>query len=111
MRGYALPVALACLMACYAPSVAPPLAPSVEPAPAGGVEDGADGDYPVCTAACVRLRALRCPEGQPEPGGKTCTRLCVDAERSRKFALKPGCVSVAMTVDAVRACGSVRCLP
>ena len=55
-------------------------------------------------AACARLRALGCPEGDDACEG-TITRM------SRLVAPNTGCIADAATVDAVRWCGTVRCLP
>lgn len=71
-------------------------------------EDGAPRNVP-CTQACVKLAFLGCPEAAKPDGGKTCYRLCADAEASGKFSLKPACVAAAKDVDGVRACGTVRC--
>lgn len=71
-------------------------------------EDGAPRNVP-CTQACVKLAFLGCPEATKPDGGKTCYRLCADAEASGKFSLKPACVAAAKDVDGVRACGTVRC--
>jgi len=73
--------------------------------------DDVDGAvrFPACQAACARLRSLGCPEASTPDGGRSCYRLCADAEESRKFDLKPACVAGALDVATVRSCGSVRC--
>jgi hypothetical protein len=62
-----------------------------------------------CSRACAKLKAVGCPEAEQIDGGLACVDLCDKAEASGKFTLKPECVAAAASVEAVRACGSVRC--
>lgn len=78
----------------------------------GGAPDAPaepDGVERACGNACAQLAQLGCPEANPNPGGEGCYTVCAKAEASRKFTLKPGCLSAAKTIAAVRACGTVRC--
>jgi len=79
--------------------------------PEAGFED-ADGARPrsACRHACEAMRRFGCPEGAPLDGGDSCEAVCEHAESSGKFALKPACIADAGSRDAVRACGTVRCL-
>lgn len=79
------------------------------PVPEG--EPDAALKYPACAAACAKMaeKAIDCPEAAKPDGGKTCYRLCADAEESGKFNLKPACIAGAKDVAGVRACGTVRC--
>lgn len=62
-----------------------------------------------CSAQCGKLRELKCPEGQPTPGGITCEDSCEQLEEKHlwpKAALD--CIVAAKSVDEVRVC-NVRC--
>jgi hypothetical protein len=83
-------------------SVPPPVAPPVD---AGIAEAGASSS---CAAACARLAELECPEGAPTKGGESCEAVCISASSVQAFPL--ACISVAGSVEEVRACGRVRCL-
>lgn len=72
------------------------------------VKDGAIR-YPVCKSACDNLKKLGCIESKQLDGGQDCYSICAHAESTRKFDLHPACVANAKTVDAVRACGPIRC--
>lgn len=78
------------------------------PEPPFTVVETTDG-FSFCRDACKRLSELGCPEALTPDGGRSCYQLCTDIESNGKFALRPGCVSAARTVDQVRACGTVRC--
>ncbi len=95
---------------CYDPK--DPKLPPVEPAYPDEVvtvyaEDSAEAAASPCGRACVRLRDLGCPEGAPSASGVSCYRVCVHASQLK--SLRPSCVASASSVDAVRACGTVRC--
>jgi len=62
-----------------------------------------------CVRACAVLTALKCPEAEAPPGGDPCSVVCQRTEDAKKISLKPLCVADAKTVEAVRACGTVRC--
>ena len=62
-----------------------------------------------CARACAVLTALKCPEAEAPPGGDPCSVVCQRTEDAKKISLKPLCVADAKTVEAVRACGTVRC--
>ena len=65
--------------------------------------------FPACTAACLALAKLGCPEAAGSPGGQSCYAVCAHAEETHKFDFKRGCLAAAKTVEAVRACGTARC--
>jgi len=46
-----------------------------------------------CKAACDRMRALKCPEGQPDDEGNTCETVCEHVESSGTVTLDPVCVT------------------
>lgn len=101
-------VTLACAAAM--PSPGPGDYPGVE----GGVLDSLDptpelASSPACARACLRLKALGCPEGSRPDGGETCYRTCERLELGGHFTLRPSCIAAAADVGAVRACGAVRC--
>lgn len=103
-------LAVVLLTACYDPK--DPKLPPVEPAYPDEVvtvyaEDSAEAAASPCGRACVRLRELGCPEGAPSATGVSCYRVCVHASQLK--SLRPSCVASASSVDAVRACGTVRC--
>ena len=100
----AIGAALLVLIACRAPSSPTPSPQDATPPVDAGPLD----------AACERLRALGCPEGQPTPAGRACSDHLRDLD-----ALVPvpaACLAAAKSKDAARACGDdsttrVRCLP
>jgi hypothetical protein len=67
-----------------------------------------DGAAPVgpCAAACARLRDLRCPEGEPSPGGVSCEQVCAEVGE----LMATSCIVAAQDVPAIHRC-SVRCVP
>jgi hypothetical protein len=100
------------MLACAA--AMPPPSPGDFPGVEGGALDSLDptpelASSPVCARACLRLRALGCPEGSRPDGGETCYRTCERLELGGHFTLRPSCIAAAMDVGAVRACGAVRC--
>jgi hypothetical protein len=62
-----------------------------------------------CDHACANLEKFHCPESLTPTNGDTCTVVCQRAEATGKLSLKPACVADAGTVEAIRACGTVRC--
>jgi len=44
-----------------------------------------------CPAACEKLRALGCPEGDPLEDGTTCEEFCKNTQ-DKGHALRPSCV-------------------
>ncbi len=62
-----------------------------------------------CGKACQTFERLHCPEGEPSASGVSCYRVCVKAARLRSIPAK--CWGSASSVDALRACGGVRCVP
>lgn len=80
------------------------------PADDGGVDaPEPEGVERACGNACAQLAQLGCPEANPNPGGEGCYAVCAKAEATKKFTLKPACLTAAKTIAAVRACGTVRC--
>lgn len=71
--------------------------------------EAADASSPACVHACSQLKKLGCPEAAKPDGGKTCYKVCADAEASGKFSLKPMCVAGAQSIEQLRTCGTVRC--
>ena len=69
--------------------------PVGDAAPAGGS----------CVLACASLRSLGCREGV----AVNCVATCEHVESSRLTELHVGCLSVASSKEAARACGSVAC--
>jgi hypothetical protein len=67
-----------------------------------------DNAVPQCKTACATLAQLGCPEAKTVLGGKTCYRVCADAEASG-VSLNPTCIGAAKDITAVRACKTVRC--
>lgn len=59
-------------------------------------------------AACANLSRLQCPEARPTKSGVMCPELVAKASRLRNMNL--GCVANAPDIDALRDCGSVRCV-
>lgn len=57
-----------------------------------------------CSAACDRLRELKCPEGEPTPGGASCEDVCNNAEQSETITLMPSCVMKIGACDGVHDC-------
>lgn len=96
--------------ACYDPK--DPKVPPVDPGYPDEVvtvypEDSAEAAASPCGRACAQLRELGCPEGAASTTGVSCYRVCVHASQLK--SLRPSCVAGAKSVDAVRACGTVRC--
>jgi hypothetical protein len=91
----------------------------VEPDPSGYppgdeiVPEYADGSAQAlaspCGQSCKRIEALGCPEGKPNAVGWSCYRVCVTATRLRRLPV--ACWTSAPNVDALRACGGIRCVP
>ena len=102
------------LVACPPPIPKPPpidAADASESVDAGESESNVDASrFPSCVSACAKMKSLGCPEAETPDGGKTCYRLCADAEASKKFNLKPACIAGCGDIACVRGCGSVRCL-
>lgn len=66
---------------------------------------------PACAGACATMKKLGCPEAARPDGGKTCYRVCADAQRTPGIsALRPECIAGKDSVEGVRSCGTVRCL-
>lgn len=95
-----------------------PQAPPVDPVPPdwpaspGDAELHEDGSSQAaaspCGRACENFRRVGCSDGQPTSAGVTCYRACV--LRARLVRIPSRCWASAASVDAVRACGGVRCL-
>ncbi len=62
-----------------------------------------------CGKACQTFERLHCPEAKPSDNGVSCYRVCLKAAKLRKTPA--ACWAAAPTVDALRACGGVRCVP
>lgn len=73
------------------------------------VDGSAVAERSPCGRACASLRRLDCPEGQPSRGGVSCYRTCLRMASLERIPAE--CWASAVTVDAVRACGLVRCVP
>jgi hypothetical protein len=89
MRTTILAIAIA-LAACVTPGPVPP-----DPTPSPDVY----------ARACAKLAAIGCPEGARE----SCARVMQDAQEARATDLRPECLAKADSIEAARACGSVRC--
>jgi hypothetical protein len=61
-----------------------------------------------CGRACENLRRLDCSEGFPTPQGKSCYLGCLSMARDQRVPTR--CWFGAMSVEAVRACGGLRCV-
>lgn len=93
--------------------------PAVAPQPLGddaSADGGADAQdalfdasQSVCEKYCANLEAKGCKEAFASDGGAPCVPLCEKTRLEKKFDMKWACVSVAGSVDAIRACGTVRC--
>lgn len=57
-------------------------------------------DTDKCPAACERLRALGCEEGEPLSDGTTCEKFCLDTQKAG-HSLNPSCVMTISTCDEV----------
>ncbi len=87
--------------------------PPIHPEPA--VLDGAPPvtvvpTAPECLAMCGALREHQCPEGSPPAGQDTCEALCSTLRAEGHHPMPAWCVAGASTVEAIRACGYVRCI-
>ncbi len=78
------------------------------PSPPVVLVDDAGGE-PSCASACVRLQLLGCPEGSPSRSGVSCQAVCESASTVQRLPL--ACVEAARTIEAVRRCNGVRCIP
>lgn len=74
--------------------------PAVSPAPVDR-----DGRGTALGKACEHLRALGCPEGQPNRRGRTCFETMTSA--AKVAPVPDACLHDAPTQDAVRSCGTV----
>lgn len=86
-------------LAC-APSV--PIGPAVVANPDAAAPISQDA----CGLTCWHLRVIGCREGHVTVCEETCAQLVEDDMPPPFF-----CLSGAKTAEAVRACGSIRCLP
>ena len=68
-----------------------------------------DAGREIGVAACTRLAKLGCPEAERVAGRDSCVVVFRKAQAEQLTDLKPACVAASKTVDAVRACGTVRC--
>jgi len=64
-------------------------------------------DTDKCDAACVKLRQLGCPEGEPLEDGTSCTKFCVDTQQSG-HPLNPTCVMQMGACSELPACTNPR---
>lgn len=62
-----------------------------------------------CGRACETLAVLDCPEAGDTRGGTSCVVMCLRMVSFRVTPFDPVCIANAKTVNAVRACPSVRC--
>ncbi len=62
-----------------------------------------------CGRACKAFTRLGCPEAKPSASGVSCYQVCLRGARLRSIPV--ACWAAAPTVDALRACGGVRCVP
>jgi hypothetical protein len=119
--GAALALAVAGVLAftCVGcPKPNPPVPPPDVTTTDADISDGADPEdppldaaaFPDCVRACAKLKSLGCPEAAKPDGGKTCYKVCADAESTGKFSLNPKCVASQADVSGVRSCATVRCL-
>lgn len=105
------------LVACYKCvdeqcSNLPPVEPDY-PAAGGQVSEEPEGSPAAlespCGKACQTFERLHCPEAKPSDNGVSCYRVCVKAARLR--SIPAACWAAAPTVEALKACGGVRCVP
>jgi hypothetical protein len=111
MGGCLLVVAIHALGGCPAPAPVVPTVDATDAASDSG-DDAAvvlDAAGTQCMRACATLKKLGCPEAETPDGGDTCVTLCQRAQDTRKFDMRPQCVSDAGSVEQLRACGTVRC--
>ncbi len=62
-----------------------------------------------CARACLNFERLGCPEARHTDTGISCTDVCLRSSALVKHPLT--CWVKAKTVDELRACGGVRCVP
>jgi hypothetical protein len=110
------------LPACCKPCAYPPEPPVVVIDVDGGNALTDAGEYqepfdtagaylvPACASACSTLRRVGCEDGFSRPGEDTCYIVCKRAQLSGVMDFKPACVTAATSKEAVRACGTYRCL-
>jgi len=60
-----------------------------------------------CAAACTHLTALGCPEGEPLEDGTSCTKFCVDTQKSG-HPLNPTCVMKMTACSELEGCTAPR---
>ena len=104
MRALLLLVAALLLGGCE-PKPTPPVIPST-------LEDAGDELDAASTTsrACAKLRALHCPEGEPNTTGEPCATTWNHAIAAGAVpSSQPPCVARASDVAAVKACG-LRCM-
>lgn len=61
-----------------------------------------------CGRSCANFKRLGCPEAEPSSTGVSCYRVCVHGSALRR--IPSACWASAASVDALRACGRIRCI-
>lgn len=92
-------IAALALSACFESSVEP-YRPDPPTAPGPQTQRAED-----CAPACKVLVSFNCELGQPTPGGKTCTDLCLEALGSGYMYWPSTCISQSRSIDDIEACG------
>ena len=65
----------------------------------------------MCPAACERLRAMKCPAGEPTPAGQTCETWCDATERTGYTTMHPGCVAASRSCEEADRVSAEGCGP
>lgn len=119
-KHFLLTIALvATFTACFERTAPPPNCPTTPPAtppekwPAPGepasieAEDTPAAASSPCGLSCANWKRLECPEAFPNKVGMSCYRVC--AMRAKLVTIPSKCWIEAQTVEALRACGGIRC--
>lgn len=106
---------LLAIASCREPNTPPPSPPIVLATQDGGAyEEPFDTPsgyrVPGCARSCENLRKRNCPEGITRVGEDSCYVVCRRAEETSKIDFNTSCVEKAETQEAIRACGTYRCL-
>lgn len=86
------------------PGAIVPWAPDDAGLEGGNAESGVRS---ACAKACATFAKLGCPEARATDHGVSCVAVCVRGDALRKAPAS--CWAGAVTVEALRACGGVRC--
>jgi len=62
-------------------------------------------DDSACPAACIHLRDLGCPEGDPLPDGTSCEKFCSETQKAG-HDLHPGCIAKIQSCEDQHLCST-----